>query len=465
MIRARALLPATALALVALHTLAVPTRAADIVLVNLDPPGVGLNDPTPVAPVGGNPGTTLGEQRIHVYLHAARIWGDVLDSAVPILVGATFLPLPCEPTTGILGGGGPITVFADFPGALVPDTWYVSSLADALAGTDLDPGNLDIITLFNSDVDDDPACLTDRVWYYGLDNAQGGDVDFLTVVVHEINHGLGHLELMNGETGELLAGRPDAYLRHMLDLDLGGTWDTLTHAERLTSQVNTHRLVWRGSNVTSAAADALGPRPSLRILRPKSLRGTYEVQQAAFGASLQDGARASGRIVLADDRVGSGSDACEPIQNNLKGKIALVDRGGECTDATKATHAQEAGAKGVIIANDEPGVAPRIGGSAPSVTIPTISVSLELGEALEAELPKVKGKIFADPRILAGTSDGFVRLFAPDPVRPGSSKSHWDTTALPNLLMEPSVSPDLESATTLDLSPSLLLDLGWPLLP
>ena len=38
--------------------------AATITIVNGDPAGVGFNDPTPVAPVGGNTGTTLGAQRL-----------------------------------------------------------------------------------------------------------------------------------------------------------------------------------------------------------------------------------------------------------------------------------------------------------------------------------------------------------------------------------------------------------------
>ena len=35
-------------------------NAADIVLLNLDSPGVGLNSTVPATPVGGNPGTTKG---------------------------------------------------------------------------------------------------------------------------------------------------------------------------------------------------------------------------------------------------------------------------------------------------------------------------------------------------------------------------------------------------------------------
>lgn len=34
--------------------------AAAVTIVNNNAPGVGFNDPTPAAPVGGNPGTTLG---------------------------------------------------------------------------------------------------------------------------------------------------------------------------------------------------------------------------------------------------------------------------------------------------------------------------------------------------------------------------------------------------------------------
>lgn len=42
-------------------------NAATIVITTRDAPGVGFNDPTSVAPVGNNPGTTLGAQRLFVY--------------------------------------------------------------------------------------------------------------------------------------------------------------------------------------------------------------------------------------------------------------------------------------------------------------------------------------------------------------------------------------------------------------
>ena len=46
--------------------------AATITIVNGDPAGVGFNDATVVAPVGGNTGTTLGQQRLNAFQAAAN---------------------------------------------------------------------------------------------------------------------------------------------------------------------------------------------------------------------------------------------------------------------------------------------------------------------------------------------------------------------------------------------------------
>ena len=48
---------------------------------------------------------------------------------------------------------------------------------------------------------------------------------------------------------------------------------------------------------------------------------------------------------------------------------------------------------------------------------------------------------------------------ATNPIVPGSSISHWDPVASPNLLMEPAINGDLNHA--LDLTLPLLHDLGW----
>jgi hypothetical protein len=67
-------------------------RAANIVLINLDSPNEGFNDPTPVAPLADNPGTTLGEQRLNVFKAACSIWGAILPSSVTIRVRASMDP-------------------------------------------------------------------------------------------------------------------------------------------------------------------------------------------------------------------------------------------------------------------------------------------------------------------------------------------------------------------------------------
>ena len=58
--------------------------AATITIVNNNAAGVGFNDPTPVAPVGGNPGVTLGAQRLYIFQYAASIWGALTGELVTL---------------------------------------------------------------------------------------------------------------------------------------------------------------------------------------------------------------------------------------------------------------------------------------------------------------------------------------------------------------------------------------------
>ena len=58
-------------------------------------------------------------------------------------------------------------------------------------------------------------------------------------------------------------------------------------------------------------------------------------------------------------------------------------------------------------------------------------------------------------------ANGFARLYAPASVSPGSSVSHFDTVASPNLLMEPNLSASLESVINVDLTANFMADIGW----
>ena len=105
----------TALSAALLLAAGAAEASATIVIHNADPPGQGFNDTTPVAPVGNNPGTTLGDQRLAVFHEAARIWGDALDSPIPISVFARFVPLSCSSSGSVLGSAAPTTFLASDP--------------------------------------------------------------------------------------------------------------------------------------------------------------------------------------------------------------------------------------------------------------------------------------------------------------------------------------------------------------
>ena len=115
--RSRGILAAAVLALglVSGHA----AHAATITIINNDGAGEGFNDPTGAAPVGGNPGVTIGQQRLNVFQEAATIWGSILPSCVTIQVQAQFIALSCSPTSAVLGSAGPVSVAHDFGGGVI----------------------------------------------------------------------------------------------------------------------------------------------------------------------------------------------------------------------------------------------------------------------------------------------------------------------------------------------------------
>src|SRR5215472_1349556 len=126
--------------------------AASITIVNADPPGKGLNDPTPVAPVGGNAGITVGQQRFIAFSYAATIWGAALDASVGIPVSSSFADnLPCFTDRGVLGAARPTSVFwTDSSPPARPNVLYVGALGSQLAGQDINQGNPAIQAQFNA---------------------------------------------------------------------------------------------------------------------------------------------------------------------------------------------------------------------------------------------------------------------------------------------------------------------------
>lgn len=231
-------------------------RGATFVIVNSDEPGVGFNDPTPRAPVGGNTGTTLGQQRLNVFQFAADLWGVALQSNVPIKVEGRFSPqpaLPCQHTSAQLGEAGPVFIQKNFPGAPLQDTWYPQALANSLAGHDLSGGESDIEAEFNDLIDS--GCFAGALdgWYYGLDdNPPAGQMDLIPVLLHEICHGLGFLTFMDITTGSLSNGMHDVFMTFLQDHTTGVLLSNMTsNAQRLAAVTNAGNLVWVGPNVAA----------------------------------------------------------------------------------------------------------------------------------------------------------------------------------------------------------------------
>jgi len=454
---------------------------AEIIINNVDEPGIGFNDPTPATPVGGNTGTTVGEQRLIAYSRALELWGNTLASDATIVVQGSFARLNCTAGGGTLAQAGALQIFADFPDAPLEGHWYGAALANSIAGFDLTPGapdpgsllppfNDDIVANFNGALGEDD-CLAGSTWYYGLDNNAGpNEIDFLDTFMHEVSHGLGFQNFANEVTGTTPLDLPDVYMANTFDLLFGFPWN-FDFGNVATSQLlvrlsapNTGNVVWIGDEVNTNSSLVLGPFQGLRTT------GNLE-RELAFGtASFGPAPTADnfgGEIALGDDGddlggTGSVTDGCEPILSDVAGKVALVDRGA-CNFTVKALNAQAAGATGLIVANSLDRPEFNLGGTDDNVVIPSIGISTADGDAIKAGLPGVSIEFFSDPTRLAGTSQGLVRLYAPGVVALGSSISHFDTVASPNLLMEPFINSDLRSATNLDLTPSLMQDIGWEL--
>lgn len=445
------LLLSTAIALV----LSASVQSAEVIPVNFDDPGEGYNDPTPVAPVGGNPGTTRGEQRWIVAQFAADLWGSVLQSDVPIYVGAQFNPLGAN----VLGSAGASFVFDDFAPGIVPNTWYSSALADAIAGVDLNPGFTDIGSQYSSDF----------TFYYGLDGkTPAGQVNFLDVAMHEFGHGMGFQNFENEAAGTFLQGQQDIYSVFTYDNTQAKFWTAMTVAQRQASALNYGKVVFTGASAVAGAGLILDDRTAFRATAPASVVGEYEYGTAGFGAPVSP-ANFTGTVILATDAADaagpSTTDGCSPISNAaaVAGKIALMDRG-TCGFIVKVKNAQNAGAIGAIIADNVAGTPPPgLGGADPTITIPSIRITLPDGNAFKAALP-VQVTFVVDPTKLQGADDlGRPRLFMPNPVQGGSSGSHYDTATSPNTLMEPSINATLLSAYNIDITPNLLQDTGWTL--
>jgi MYXO-CTERM domain-containing protein len=451
--------------------LASPSRAATPYQINYLDEGTssGFEDPTVVAPVGGNTGTTRGAQRRIAFEFAVEVWTSVVSSDVPIAIDATMTSLECDEYAAVLGQAAPTTALAltldEAPG-FGQTLYYMVGLGNALAGEDLwtdevaraegyDSG-AEITAEFNADLDE-PDCLGDVSWYLGLDGNPGDNSDFVGVVLHELGHGFGFSTLIDPTTGAGLSDVPDVVSTMVLDLDQNSTWSAMDSDTLMASLQNARRVVWTGKNVTATASRFLvtGTPRITAVPAVSGLSGMVSEQEVGLKPADHP---VTAPLVVASPRTG-----CSEPENAgaLQGAIALVEPGDTCQGLDAAVTMELAGAAATIIV-DSTGTLPPppVLGELLGQTIPIVSVSASDGSLLAAAAGAAITIDGNASHLLGADTNGRLYLYTTSPIEPGSTGAHWDSSARPNLLMEPTAT---SAHLDVDITRQFMQDIGWPI--
>lgn len=135
-------------------------------------------------------GETWPAEALSAFEYAMSIWETHLESEVPVRIEAIWEELDAN----VLGSAGP-TRIAQIPPIGEENTWYSIAQASAMTGEDIVGStagvDYDIIISINCDF---------NAWYFGQDeNPPLNMIDFVTVVLHEIGHGIGFIGSMSAD--------------------------------------------------------------------------------------------------------------------------------------------------------------------------------------------------------------------------------------------------------------------------
>jgi hypothetical protein len=196
---------------------------------------------------------------------AKGIWEQILTSQVTINIDFSMSALG----TGILGGAGPnsfltgITSAAGEP-ATVANTYYPVALANKLTRTDLNGATSEITASFTNNFSWSTAApfnypAPGLSWYFGLDGNPGANqIDFLSVCLHEIAHGLGYSGSVRNNGGTLqyqfAPNKPAIYDRFVTNNAATPVLLTslATPSATLTTYLQSNTLAFNGANAKSS---------------------------------------------------------------------------------------------------------------------------------------------------------------------------------------------------------------------
>lgn len=183
------------------------------------------------------------------FQYAIDIWASLITSSVPIRVNATYTSLG----SGILGSAGPSTSYTGFSNQPYANTWYPVALAEKINGDRLNLNtNPDINANFNSDFSN---------WYFGTDgNTPFTKYDFVSVVLHELCHGLGYVGSFSYSGGVGSWGDPTYHYPYIFDRFIyNGSSQLLINtgiffnpSTDLGNQLTGNNLWWNGPNTGTA---------------------------------------------------------------------------------------------------------------------------------------------------------------------------------------------------------------------
>lgn len=138
------------------------------------------------------------EQAKTSFEYAVAIWEKYLISTQTIRIKAAWSKTI---TNTVLAETGATRIYrnsASIPNLPYANVWYPTPLAEALSGKDLNDADFEMTITLNANIN----------WYLGTDaNAQAGKYDIVTVLLHEIAHGLGFSSSMSVNDTQGLYGQ------------------------------------------------------------------------------------------------------------------------------------------------------------------------------------------------------------------------------------------------------------------
>jgi hypothetical protein len=432
-----------------------------------DPDGVGVRDETPIAPSPTNPATTLGEARYNVMEAVAKVWGDAIDSPVPIRVAVISVPLSCNRFEGTLADSRPFYTMKGEPGWGRTDTVYPAALANKLSGKINEPTAPEIIIRLNSRVGE-PDCIAQGFDYETQPSGNYKVNSLMVTVLHEMAHGLGFGPSFDRTTGEWTHDHgdiPDIFTRQLFDENQNANLAFMTPAQRLQSASSLGRVGWYGTNANAAVGQVLSKGP-VEVTYYGTRQSVYNWEVAQFGFAPLLGASQS--ITGRARYVG---DACNIPAGTLRaGDVAIADLG-TCFVDTKALNVQKQGGAGLILVFGmfpDYDFFPVLGGNRiDEVKIPVVGMNKREGEPVR---DAVATTLFSNITIsrnanrYQGTTSkrGLPMMFTPSRIEAGSTLSHFDWRASKDLLMEPGITlQNGKLKAPHDLTVEALRDLGW----